>query len=207
MTVQNKTNKTKTFRPELDENEQLTPEEMDLMQLFMDDGLVVMKEKIKEKEIKTTDMPSTLSEDYLDIWGPKNKLTMNLIQQLRNSDYLPLNVKRIALMVLRRQATYKDDATGVTTIQSQRRLDKLGEFYSTSTSSKTPQMYCGATRMVLFMVSDPRHQDVLPQVLQLGNALLEGGNKVRVLASWIRFLCSVHVGPTRTIMMRDIFFV
>jgi inositol 1,4,5-triphosphate receptor type 1 len=61
---------------------------------------------------------------------------------------------------------------------SQNRVDKLGEFVPSPGQPATiANDYCGASTMVMSMLANKAHVDVYDEVLQVGIALLDGGNK------------------------------
>jgi hypothetical protein len=61
---------------------------------------------------------------------------------------------------------------------SQNRLDKLGEYIPIpGHSAKITNDYCGVSTLVMSMLANKAHADVFSEVIEVGVALLDGGNK------------------------------
>jgi len=131
----------------------------ELVKIFMDDD-----------PEKTAELPMSLSDPAVFQWGPRNQNTIKLVTLLAGMKG-ETDLKKMCLRVLRDLALYDNPPT-VTQEMSQNRLDKLGEYTSRKAKGKT----FGATTMMMRMICDPKHEDVLKESLELGIALLQDGN-------------------------------
>jgi hypothetical protein len=72
----------------------------------------------------------------------------------------------------------QNESKGITIEMSQNRLDKLGEYVAVLGHAATiANDYCGASTMVMSMLANKAHADVFSEVVEVGIALLEGGNR------------------------------
>lgn len=137
-----------------------TPEFWEMVSLFKDDNPKWTIDALPWTSARPDDFP--LTGGNLNVF----QLVNHIVNGGGDTD-----LKASVLRMLEKLATFEDD--NVTMVESQNRLDKLGEF----TSKKFRDKLVGATRMVLKMMVDPRHRDVLKEVLAMGAALLRNGNK------------------------------
>lgn len=137
-----------------------TPEFWEMVRLFKDDSPKWTADTLPWISPRPDDFP--LQGGNLNVFHIVN----HIVNVVDNTE-----LKASVLRMLERLATYED--ADITMVESQNRLDKLGEY----TSKKFRDKLVGTTRMVLKLMVDPRHQDVLKEVLAVGSALLKDGNK------------------------------
>eukprot|EP00300_Choanocystis_sp_HF-7_P016597 c19460_g1_i1.p1 GENE.c19460_g1_i1~~c19460_g1_i1.p1 ORF type:complete len:1219 (+),score=349.54 c19460_g1_i1:135-3659(+) len=147
---------------------QMSTEFRELLRLFIDPD----PEKTEERP---PSLPEPSDEIFESAGSPERHGNLNTFILINQTPqlYNELSLKRSCLEIVEALARYEDPDLKLTVQMSQNRLDKLGEYALPSAREK----YRGATRMMLQMLVDPRHNETRKEILDVGIALLLNGNK------------------------------